>query len=183
VSRHEWHEGADVQLSLVSGLPLVPCHLGQVSQALLNILVNAGHALRDRAQACGRRGTIRISTQRDGEWVEIRIADDGPGIPEAIRTRVFDPFFTTKEVGHGTGQGLAIARSVIVEKHGGELRFESAVGRGTTFFVRLPLVAPERGVVRGEPECGQETDSRVGRRAARRGRAKFISWAAAARRR
>ena len=151
VSRHEWNEGADVHLALAPDLPLVPCHLGQVSQALLNILVNAGHALRDRARAGGGRGEIRVSTHRDGEWVEIRIADDGPGIPEAIRARVFDPFFTTKEVGHGTGQGLAIARSAIVEKHGGELRFESEEGRGTTFFVRLPIVAPEHGVVRSEP--------------------------------
>ncbi len=152
VSRHEWREGADVEFSLAPELPLVPCHLGQVSQALLNILVNAGHALRERARQTGRRGTIRVSTHRDGEWIEIRVADDGPGIPEAIRARVFDPFFTTKEVGHGTGQGLAIARAVIVDKHGGELRFDSEPGRGTTFFVRLPIVAPERGVVRGEPE-------------------------------
>lgn len=151
VSRHEWREGAEVKLALAAELPLVPCHLGQVSQALLNILVNAGHALRERVRAGGVRGAIRVATRRDGEWIEIRIADDGPGIPEAIRARVFDPFFTTKEVGVGTGQGLAIARSVIVEKHGGELRFESEVGRGTTFLVRLPLVAPERGVVRSEP--------------------------------
>jgi PAS domain S-box-containing protein len=147
VSRHEWKHAADVALALAPGLPLVPCHLGQLSQALLNILVNAGHALSNR----DRRGTIRISTHLDGEWVEIRIADDGPGIPEAIRTRVFDPFFTTKEVGHGTGQGLAIARSVIVDKHDGELRFETEEGRGTTFIARLPIVPREHGVVRSDP--------------------------------
>ncbi|HZO91988.1 MAG TPA: ATP-binding protein, partial [Chthonomonadaceae bacterium] len=72
--------------------------------------------------------------------VEIRIADTGTGIPEAVRPRIFDPFFTTKEVGKGTGQGLAIARSIIVDKHGGTLEFETDIGRGTTFIIRLPLV-------------------------------------------
>ena len=69
----------------------------------------------------------------------IAISDTGGGIPEAIRTRIYDPFFTTKEVGRGTGQGLAIARSVVVDRHKGSLTFESEVGKGTTFFIRLPL--------------------------------------------
>lgn len=71
--------------------------------------------------------------------VRIDIADTGAGIPEAIRDRVFEPFFTTKKVGKGTGQGLAIARSVVVTKHGGSLDFETEMGRGTTFTVRLPI--------------------------------------------
>jgi signal transduction histidine kinase len=74
--------------------------------------------------------------------VEISIADTGSGIPEAAQTKIFDPFFTTKEVGRGTGQGLAVARSVIVNKHGGTLRFETGCGRGTTFFIRLPIEVP-----------------------------------------
>jgi signal transduction histidine kinase len=86
----------------------------------------------------GSKGTIRISTRLDGAWAEIRISDTGTGIPEEIRERIFDPFFTTKEVGKGTGQGLTIARSVIVDKHGGTLAFETEMGRGTTFIIRLP---------------------------------------------
>jgi signal transduction histidine kinase len=94
----------------------------------------------------GSKGTIRISTRLDKEWVEIRISDTGTGIPEEIRHRIFDPFFTTKEVGKGTGQGLAIARSVVVDKHGGTLTFESEVGRGTSFILRLPVAdATARG--------------------------------------
>ena len=67
------------------------------------------------------------------------VEDDGPGIPEDYRDRVFDPFFTSKDVGKGTGQGLAIAHAVVVDKHGGELTFETGPGKGTTFIVRLPL--------------------------------------------
>jgi signal transduction histidine kinase len=69
----------------------------------------------------------------------VSISDTGNGIPESVRARVFDPFFTTKEVGRGTGQGLAIARSVIVDKHGGALTFETRLGKGTTFIIRLPV--------------------------------------------
>ena len=84
-------------------------------------------------------GKIRVRTERDGEDVVIAIADTGAGIPEDIRDRVFDLFFTTKAVGEGSGQGLALARATVVDKHGGTLTFESVVGRGTTFFVRLPI--------------------------------------------
>jgi signal transduction histidine kinase len=87
----------------------------------------------------GLKGSITVSTRRSGEWAEIRIADTGTGIPEAIRERVFDPFFTTKGVGRGSGQGLAIARSIIVDKHQGEISFTTEPGQGTTFLVRLPL--------------------------------------------
>jgi signal transduction histidine kinase len=80
-----------------------------------------------------------VTTRRDADWVEVRVQDTGPGIPEHVRDRIFDPFFTTKPVGKGTGQGLAIARSVVVDKHGGTLHFETETGRGTTFVVRLPL--------------------------------------------
>jgi len=83
-----------------------------------------------------------VRTRLDGNEVEISISDTGAGIPEAARGKIFDPFFTTKEVGKGTGQGLAIARSVIVGKHGGTLRFETECGKGTTFFIRLPVNAP-----------------------------------------
>jgi signal transduction histidine kinase len=85
------------------------------------------------------RGRIRILTRRTPDSAEIRVEDDGTGIPDSIRERVFDPFFTTKPVGKGTGQGLAIAYSAVVERHGGQIMFETQVGSGTTFIVRLPL--------------------------------------------
>jgi len=123
-------------------LPLVPCHLGEINQVILNLIVNAAHAIADTVEGTGERGIIRVRTRRDGEAVEVSIGDSGTGIPEAVRDKIFEPFFTTKAVGIGTGQGLAIARSVIVKKHGGSLRFESECGKGTTFFIRLPLEAP-----------------------------------------
>lgn len=92
--------------------------------------------MRDRS---GEKGQISITTVRDGPWVVVTIRDTGTGIPPEIRERVFDPFFTTKPVGRGTGQGLAIARSIIVDKHRGQISFESEVGQGTTFVIRLPI--------------------------------------------
>jgi two-component system NtrC family sensor kinase len=105
----------------------------------LSFIVNAAHAIGDVVKTTGAKGLIPVKTYRDGDFVVIRIGDSGGGIPEAIRDRVYDPFFTTKDVGKGTGQGLAIARSVIVEKHGGDLTFESEVGKGTAFLIRLPI--------------------------------------------
>ncbi|RLB04098.1 MAG: histidine kinase, partial [Deltaproteobacteria bacterium] len=85
------------------------------------------------------KGKITIRTSKVGEWCEIVIQDTGCGIPEELRDRIFEPFFTTKEVGRGTGQGLAIVHRVIVEKHGGRIHFESEVGKGTSFFIKIPL--------------------------------------------
>jgi hypothetical protein len=104
-----------------------------------NLLVNAAHAVGDVMKETGKKGKISLHTRMDGSMALIAIADTGGGIPEGIRNRIFDPFFTTKEVGRGTGQGLAIARSVVVDRHKGSLAFESDVGKGTTFYVRLPL--------------------------------------------
>jgi two-component system NtrC family sensor kinase len=120
-------------------LPPVTCHLGDLNQVFLNLIVNAAHAIADVVGKSGDQGRITIRTRQDGGFVAITIADTGAGIPEAIRGRVYDPFFTTKEVGKGTGQGLAIARSIIVDKHQGTISFESEVGRGTTFTIRLPI--------------------------------------------
>jgi signal transduction histidine kinase len=140
ISRNVWKYVADVATDLDPALPPVSGQRGEINQVLLNLITNAAHAI---AEKQGRRATdkgrIRItSRQRDG-WAEVRVQDSGPGIPEAIRNQVFDLFFTTKEEGIGSGQGLAIAHSVIVEKHGGVLTFESAPGEGTTFIVRLPV--------------------------------------------
>ena len=138
VARNEWKYVAQMVTELAPDLPLVPCVPGALNQVILNILVNAAHALGDVGGA-PEKGTITVSTRQGGDGVEIRIADTGPGIPEAIRDKIFDPFFTTKEVGKGTGQGLAIAHTVVVEQHGGQLTFETAEGEGTTFIICLPL--------------------------------------------
>jgi two-component system, NtrC family, sensor kinase len=103
----------------------------------LNLLVNATHAIVDAGRA--QDGLIRVSSRREGDSVVIRIQDNGCGIPDDIRSHIFDPFFTTKEVGRGTGQGLALARAIIVDTHGGTLDYTTSVGAGTTFVVRLPI--------------------------------------------
>ncbi|HET7504204.1 MAG TPA: AAA family ATPase [Kofleriaceae bacterium] len=120
-------------------LPPVRCNAGEINQAVLNLVINAAHAIRDVVGHTGTKGKIVVRTRRDGGEVEIAISDTGTGIPEAIRDKIYDPFFTTKEVGRGTGQGLAIARGVVVDKHGGSLRFDTQTGVGTTFYLRLPI--------------------------------------------
>jgi signal transduction histidine kinase len=117
----------------------VPCLVGEFNQVVLNMIVNATHAIADAVKGTGGKGTITICTSHAGDFAEVRIADTGMGIPESIRHKIFDPFFTTKEVGKGTGQGLAIARAVVVNKHGGTIAVDSEVGKGTTFLIRLPL--------------------------------------------
>ncbi len=141
VARNELKYVADVETDL-GELPMVDCSISDLNQVFLNLLVNAAHAIAEVVQQSGAKGRIRIRTESDRHQVLITIADNGAGIPEGIRDRIFDPFFTTKEVGRGTGQGLAIARTV-VERHKGTLTFESEVGRGTTFSLRLPIESPE----------------------------------------
>ncbi len=144
VSRNEWKYVAELVTELDPSLPLVQCDLGEINQVFLNLIINAAHAIGDVVkQSSQEKGLIRISTHNKGSWVEVRIQDTGTGIPEAIRSKIFDPFFTTKDVGRGTGQGLAICHSVIVNKLGGTLDFESEVGVGTTFIIRIPAVVPE----------------------------------------
>ncbi len=139
VCRNEWKYVADVVTDLDPVLPPVTCLPGECNQVFLNLIINASHAIAEKlGNDTRKKGTITVGTRNLGDAVEIRIADTGTGIPEENRRKVFDPFFTTKQVGRGTGQGLAIARSVIVDKHGGSLTFESEVGQGTTFVVRLP---------------------------------------------
>jgi two-component system, NtrC family, sensor kinase len=139
VARNEWKYVANVEKNLDPDLPLVLCHLGEINQALLNLVVNAAHAIADvNNNGFGEKGLISIATRREGDWVEFSIRDTGTGIPEGIRSRIFEPFFTTKEVGKGTGQGLALAHAAIVKKHGGRIWFESEIGKGTTFFACLP---------------------------------------------
>jgi PAS domain S-box-containing protein len=143
IATNEYKYVAEVRMDL-GELPPVTCYLGEISQAILNIVVNAAHAIAAVVAGTEKKGLITVRTRREGETVVIAISDTGTGIPESIRSRVFDPFFTTKEVGKGTGQGLAIAFSAVTNRHGGELTFESQVGRGTTFFIRLPIHPPEK---------------------------------------
>ncbi len=140
VARNEWKHVGEVITDFESDLPLVPAVPGDLNQVLLNLVINAVHAIADaRAQGIERPGEIRVGAHLDGEHVAITVADNGVGIPEGVRERVFDPFFTTKEVGRGTGQGLSISRSIVVERHGGTIEVESTPGEGTVFTVRLPL--------------------------------------------
>jgi signal transduction histidine kinase len=145
MARNEYKYVADAATDF-GEIPLVTCYAGEINQAVLNILVNAGHAIADVVGTSGVRGRITVTTRRDGAHVIIAIADTGTGIPEDIRSRIFDPFFTTKEVGRGTGQGLAMVHS-IVEKHAGSLNVHSVVGQGTTFEIRLPIEGKRRGAV------------------------------------
>jgi len=141
----EWKYVADMVTEFDPNLPLVQCMPGEINQTILNIVVNAAHAIGDVVRdSNGAKGTITVSTKRDGDWAEVRIHDSGTGIPEHARSRVFDPFFTTKGVGKGTGQGLAIAHSVVVDKHGGTISFETETGKGTTFIIRLPFISPKK---------------------------------------
>jgi PAS domain S-box-containing protein len=140
VARSEYKPVAEVETSF-GQIPPITCHAGQINQVVLNIVVNAAHAIADKVQRTGAIGKITVSTRVEGNHVVIAIGDTGNGIPEEIRSNIFDPFFTTKEVGRGTGQGLSIARAVIVKGHGGELDFTTQMGKGTTFFVRLPLTS------------------------------------------
>ncbi|HEX6276697.1 MAG TPA: ATP-binding protein [Polyangiaceae bacterium] len=138
VASNEYKYVADVQVDF-GDIPRVICHGSEINQVILNIVVNAAHAIGDMVAGSDRRGRIGVQTRRNEDSVVIRITDTGGGIPKDIRERIFDPFFTTKGVGKGTGQGLAIARSVVIEKHRGELHFETDEGHGTTFVIRLPI--------------------------------------------
>jgi PAS domain S-box-containing protein len=138
VARNELKYVADVETHF-DQLPPVTCHLGDLNQVFLNLLVNAAHSIGDVVHNSGKKGQIVVETRLQGESVEVAIRDTGTGIPPEIQGRIFDPFFTTKEVGKGTGQGLALARAIVVDKHGGTLTFDTIAGKGTTFYVRIPV--------------------------------------------
>jgi signal transduction histidine kinase len=141
VARNELKYVADIEADY-GDLPAVECHLGDLNQVFLNLLINAAHAVKDVVDVTGTRGTIGVQTRAIENVVNISISDTGGGISESIRNKIFEPFFTTKPVGRGTGQGLAIARSIVVDKHGGTLTFESSMGHGTTFLISLPIHGP-----------------------------------------
>jgi two-component system NtrC family sensor kinase len=138
VATSEYKLVADVETEL-GEIPTVTCNGGQINQVFLNLVVNAAHAIADKVKGTSDRGKIKVRTKADGEYVVVEIEDTGGGIPEAVRERVFDQFFTTKEVGRGTGQGLSVARKVIVNAHNGSIDFITELGKGTTFIVKLPV--------------------------------------------
>ena len=135
---------------ILSDVPHVRASARHVQQVFLNLLTNA-------AQAIGPAGTIRVQTERVREGVAVRVSDDGCGMAPEVLERVFDPFFTTKGVGEGTGLGLAISYQ-IVQGHGGEIRIESAPGRGTRVHVYLPGDGAPEGA---DPEA--QTGTAAGR--------------------
>jgi signal transduction histidine kinase len=140
VASNEWKYVADISTVFDSELPPVPVMPGAFNQVILNLIVNAAHAIDAVAPAeTPAKGTITITTRRVDAWAEIGITDTGCGMPADMIPRIFDPFFTTKPVGKGTGQGLAIAHDVVVTKHGGTIAVASKQGVGTTFTLRLPL--------------------------------------------
>jgi signal transduction histidine kinase len=142
VARNEWKYVAEVDTRFADDLPPVPCLRDMIGQAILNLVVNAAHAIEGTLQQGAReKGHIMISAGCVGGHVEIRVSDDGGGIPVGIRDRIFDPFFTTKPVGKGTGQGLSMAYATVVDKHNGRLFFETDPGHGTSFCIHLPLQA------------------------------------------
>jgi signal transduction histidine kinase len=155
----EWKYVATMVTDFDPDLPAVRCLPTDINSVVLNLVVNAAHAIAEATNdgATGK-GAITIRTRLDGPYAEIRVEDTGLGIAEDIRSRVFDLFFTTKEVGRGTGQGLALTHAIVVDKHGGTIDFETEVGRGTTFIVRLPIDGQGRAL----PDDNGEQNGLVG---------------------
>jgi PAS domain S-box-containing protein len=146
VSRHEWKYVADVALELEANLPQVPCVVDEFNQVMLNLVINAAHAIGDALKQRGDgRGKIAVRTRHEAPWAVLEIEDTGTGIPPEIRERIFEPFFTTKPPGKGTGQGLAIVHTVIVKHHHGTIDVVTEPGRGTKFVIKLPLAEPPEG--------------------------------------
>lgn len=140
VTINQWKYCADLKLDFDDNMPQIRCDASEISQVMVNLIINASHAIIEKnGKNAAEKGLIKISTQKKDPWAQIRITDTGTGIPKDICEKVFDPFFTTKEVGQGTGQGLAISRTVIVERHHGRLEIESKSGDGTSFIIKLPL--------------------------------------------
>ncbi len=149
VASNEWKYFANVETVLADRLPAVFCFVQEINQVVLNLIVNAAHAIEHSLGGkSGEKGTITIATRDLGNEVEIRVTDTGCGVPDEIKDRIFDPFFTTKAVGKGTGQGLAMAYRTIVEHHNGRLWVDSENGKGSTFSIVLPY-RPKHGSEHG----------------------------------
>ncbi|XPV77529.1 MAG: ATP-binding protein [Desulfovibrio sp.] len=140
ICKNEWKYTATLDLNLSPDLPEIPCHINDLSQVFLNMIINASHAITEKlASTPGEKGKITITTFSNKNHAIITIDDTGTGIPPEIIDKIFDPFFTTKEVGAGTGQGLAIAYNIIVDKHGGGIEIDNLPDGGTRFIITLPI--------------------------------------------
>jgi signal transduction histidine kinase len=139
ICRNEWKYDADLELGLDPDLPKVTCHVGELSQVWLNLIVNAAHAI--KANPDLPRGLITVTTKALDGAIEVSVADNGTGMPDEVRDRVFERFFSTKGDGKGSGQGLAICHSIVTEQHGGEIALWTEMGKGTRFTVTLPIEA------------------------------------------
>lgn len=137
LSVNQWKYVAVVERDWPADLPQVECDIGEINQVLLNLIVNAAHAIEDRKD--GKLGTITVSIREAGAEIEVSVHDTGSGIPPEHAARIFERFYTTKESGRGTGQGLSLCQEVVVKDHGGQIWFETEPGIGTTFTIRLPL--------------------------------------------
>lgn len=136
ISRNSYKYIAEIETDFAADVGSIECYANELNQVFLNLIINAAHAIEEKQAGMGR---IRIVTRKLDDSVEVMIQDNGAGIPEEIQEKVFNLFFTTKAVGKGTGQGLSLSHSIVVEKHGGKLFFESGSGAGTTFHIQLPI--------------------------------------------
>lgn len=150
ISRNEYKYVAELVFE-PGNLPVVVAIRGDLGQVIINMITNAAHAITEQFKSSGERGLIRVSTTHidESRHTQIIIEDNGTGIPDAIRHRIFDPFFTTKPVGQGTGQGLSICHSIVVDRHGGSMRVEQVSPHGTRFVITLPDHPPEKTDPRG----------------------------------
>ena len=143
LARNEWRYFADVDFHLDPKLPRTPCYPADLSQVVLNLVVNAAHAIQDKiGRDPVRKGSIGVVTRVQGSGLVIQISDSGVGMTDEVLKKIFDPFFTTKEVGRGPGQGLAIAYDIVVNRHGGKLTCQSKPGAGSCFIMTIPLAVP-----------------------------------------
>ena len=139
VARNAWKYVAEIVFDFADDLPPVVCLPSEINQVVMNLVVNAADAIGDVVAGTDRKGEIRIRTRKEDAFALIEIEDSGCGIPQRMIDRIFDQFFTTKAPGKGTGQGLAIARRIIVDHHHGTLRVASEVDKGTRFSIRIPI--------------------------------------------
>lgn len=140
ISRNSYKYIAEIETDFAADVDFIECYANEINQVFLNLIINAAHAIEEKQAGMGR---IRVATRKLNDMVEVLIQDNGAGIPADIQEKVFNLFFTTKAVGKGTGQGLSLAHSIVVEKHHGKLFFESSPGTGTTFHIQLPIKLEE----------------------------------------
>jgi len=138
VTRNEWKYLATLEVNIDQAIGLVPCYPGEIHQVLINLIINAAHSIEDKMSK--QLGMILVQARARGDFVEIMVSDDGCGISEVNAAKIMEPFFTTKKSGRGSGQGLALSKKIIEDNHGGKLSFQTALGVGTTFLIRLPLI-------------------------------------------